>query len=335
MGLKSMRKPTNASALPSVSKTPPQDFAPNQWPQIGGRPGCFFGEITLPKNGHIDLGPLCGARLHLFGGSHEESYQGRMVKAPRFALVEKRAGGKVVETHCLFQDQDVFFASKTEHDRLAALPPEDPQAHFEDPVWKERFELTSEAFGVLHDALKTGDICSELEDRLCADYERAGKPKGRKKWLKERLLPEYRWLKARPRWVEDEGEWPAFLGRQMLFIGQFAVPDNDVSEEYGLGGTMVYLFAGWSGNQVEFKILSQDAGEQTAEQHYQAEAIMALFLQSPKEPKILRRCVKEGDKYVHEFLLEQPGLGPEGLKLLAEKGANKIIREEAQRRLKA
>jgi hypothetical protein len=319
------------TSLPCVAAAPSNGFAAQDWPKIGGRPACFFAEMVFPRPS--DVGPLSGTHVYFFRGNEPGSWKGQPLKIPCFALVEHRADAKPV-THHLLQDDNVFFASKIERARIAALPKSDPKAHFDDPIWKARFEIQSDAFGVLHDALKTGDICDELEQKVIADYESAGKPTPRKKWLKERLLPEYRWLKTRPRWVEDEGQWPAFLGQQMLFVGQTAVPDNEVAQEYSLSDEMIYLFAGWSERQTDFKLLSQDVGAQTAEQHYLAEELMALYSQSPKDPKTIRRCVDKGDQYVHEFLLGQASLKPETLKLLSQKGANKTIREKAKNRLK-
>jgi hypothetical protein len=319
------------TSLPCAAERPSNGLAAPDWPKIGGRPACFFGETVFPK--HSEIGPLSGTHLYLFGGYESGSWKGQPIKIPGFALVEHRADAKTV-THHLLQDDNVFFASKTERARVAALPKPDPSAHFGDPIWEARFEITSDAFSVLHDALKTGDICDELEQRVVADYERAGKPKPRKQWLKERLLPEYRWLKTRPRWMDDEGEWPAFLGQQMLFVGQTAVPDNEVAQEYSLADEMIYVFAGWSEGETEFKLLSQEVGAQTAEQHYLTEELMALYLRSPKDSKIVRRCVDEGDQYVHEILLAQADLKPDALKLLSRKGANKTIREKAKSRLK-
>jgi hypothetical protein len=137
------------TALPCVGVAPSNGFAARDWPKIGGRPACFFGEMVFPKRS--DVGPLGGTHLYLFGGYESGDWKGKRMKIPSYAVVEHRAEAKPV-THHLLQHDDVFFASKLEHARLAEQPKADPRAHFGDPIWEARFEITSDAFSVLHDA---------------------------------------------------------------------------------------------------------------------------------------------------------------------------------------
>src|SRR6267142_3370381 len=107
------------TSLPCVAAAPFNGFASRDWPKIGGRPACFFAEMVFPKR--ADVGQLSGTHLYLFGGYESGSWKGQPIKIPCFAVVEHRADAKPATQH-LLQDDNVFFASKIERARLAALP---------------------------------------------------------------------------------------------------------------------------------------------------------------------------------------------------------------------
>src|SRR2546426_11479573 len=95
-------------------------------------------------------------------------------------------------------------------------------------------------------------------------------------------LPQFRWLTRKPRWTEDEGEWP-FVGlTPTLFIAQTHVPGTPVTAGL-LDGEMVFLFAGKLADAIEYKILCQECGQQTAEAHYRAEELRAAYEQNPSD----------------------------------------------------
>lgn len=83
---------------------------------------------------------------------------------------------------------------------------------------------------------------------------------------------EKRSLSGRPRWKASEAEWPTLRGEPMLFVGQTYIPKTRVATKYLSAGVNVYVF--WRRvHEVDyFKIVDQDADQQTAEEHYAQEA---------------------------------------------------------------
>ena len=170
---------------------------------------------------------------------------------------------------------------------------------------------------------------------LLAAYEQAGRPRFIKKWLAPIIERDFRWIARRPRWTGGEGNWPFLGDRPMFFVGQFMPAKNKVPSEYFSGGDMWYVFIGENAEGSEIKLYHQSVGEQTAEDHYRAEDMMGEYARNPHNPAVVSKCVKEGDRYVHEFLLEQRNLSPLALELLASKGRNKEIRDAAAKRRNA
>lgn len=75
-----------------------------------------------------------------------------------------------------------------------------------------------------------------------------------------------------PRWEsKSEAVWPTILGNPMLFVGETRLPENDVTRTLLTWDTTLYLF--WlriEGND-HFKLVEQNVGEQSAEDHYAQE----------------------------------------------------------------
>ncbi len=145
-------------------------------------------------------------------------------------------------------------------------------------------------------------------------------------------LPQFRWLTRKPRWTEDDREWP-FVGlTPTLFIAQTHVPETPVTAGL-VGGEMVFLFAGKQADAMEYRILPQECGQQTAEAHYRAEELMAAYEQNPSDLKAIERIIKQGDKWVHAFIVGQPNLSTQTLSLVATSGKGKEVKDRAKKRL--
>lgn len=248
-------------------------------------------------------------------------------------MVEER-GGAVAAVHHLNQEDHgdgVFFADAAAH--AAARTQRDPGHPPGSDEWRESLLIGSGMGGVTmksHGFFVHNDA---LEQQIRAEYIAAGRPKNLAVWLRARLKDSFPSLTRKPRWAGDEGDWPFFEDRPMVFVGQALIRENAVTREALAGGWMVYLFACAEGDRTAIKLLEQSVGMQTAEQHYRAEEMMGEYVQHPHDEAVIRRCVEKGDKYVQEFLLEQPRLSRLGLELLAEKGKNKELRDRAKKRL--
>ena len=145
---------------------------------------------------------------------------------------------------------------------------------------------------------------------------------------------DFRYIWRKPRWKPSEASWPCTNSKPMLFVGQVLVRENDVTRQYFTWDTVIFLFVDEIDVGVmRFSIFTQDIGIQTAEDHYKAEELMWLFESNRSDDAVVARCIKEGDRYVHEFILEHNGVTNYALQLLAKNGKNKSIRTAAQRKL--
>lgn len=83
-------------------------------------------------------------------------------------------------------------------------------------------------------------------------------------WIGSKLRSSFLFVNDPPRWVEEEPSWPFFEGRPMVFIEQYSLPKNEVSEEHLTWGEVLYLFGcrvpTERGYRVEFRIVTQTPG---------------------------------------------------------------------------
>jgi hypothetical protein len=120
----------------------------------------------------------------------------------------------------------------------------------------------------------------------------------------------------------------------MTFLGQLHVPDDEATPDGALRGAMIYVFCGQTNSGLEFKVVSQMCGEQTAEDHYRLEEQIARFYQLGGGPKAAKELVEKGDRWAHRFLLDHSEIGRQTLELLAKHGATRQLKDEAKARLK-
>ena len=102
--------------------------------------------------------------------------------------------------------------------------------------------------------------------------------------------------------------WCFIADKPMAFLGQVHVPDNESAPDGAPRGTMVYVFCDQAGSGLEFKVVAQACGEQTAEDHYRLEEQIARFHQAGGGPKAAKELVEKGGRWAHRFLLDQSDL---------------------------
>lgn len=122
--------------------------------------------------------------------------------------------------------------------------------------------------------------CQEWQDVLYQDYKKSGSSTDRLTWIRERLAREVLWVDVPPDWGTDEPEWPFHQGRPMVFIRQFALPDNQVTRSSVTWETMLYVFGIRVPSPTEtrsdayrmvYEVVQRPTGLQTAEDHYREE----------------------------------------------------------------
>ncbi|MBI1337452.1 MAG: hypothetical protein GC164_10875 [Phycisphaera sp.] len=79
--------------------------------------------------------------------------------------------------------------------------------------------------------------------RIWSDYQKAGKPRSKNRWIRERLKDEFRSVDQPPVWVGAEPNWAFHNGQPMVFIHQTPlIPKNETTESMLGYGDVIYLF---------------------------------------------------------------------------------------------
>ncbi|MFT3883269.1 MAG: hypothetical protein QM703_26900 [Gemmatales bacterium] len=82
-----------------------------------------------------------------------------------------------------------------------------------------------------------------LRKKILAEYQAAGSPKSKRKWITDRLRSVFVCLQEKPKWIENKDyPWPFHEDQPMVFIQQIKVPKNSVSETQLVPETMLYVF---------------------------------------------------------------------------------------------
>jgi hypothetical protein len=97
---------------------------------------------------------------------------------------------------------------------------------------------------------------------LLQEYKDAGSPTNRRDWLRDRLSSFFVCLDACPEWAQCTPMWPFYNAQPMVFIGQVAVPECDVSRGRLAPDTVLYVFGirvvvegGW---EMRYQVVQQD-----------------------------------------------------------------------------
>lgn len=307
------------------------DLSEAHWPRGGECPHVFVQRYDLaaePASLPESFRPFAGVRLYLFGRRVPESTNSHWV---HYSVIETRSGVSPPVLHELRQSargDGVFYSTDAEHARGAAC-----EGSVEVPLG-EVFGFGSALGGVAHKQIKVFVHNEPYTRKLLDAYALAGRPKSIKKWMADRIRADFVHCGRMPRWTEDEGNWPFVDGDPMLFVAQTMLPENATTKSHLSFDKMLYLFVGLRDDQTVCKVYAQSVGTQTAEAHYRFEELVALYNARPPHSEVLDKVVKAGDRFVHEYLLDQADLPAAALKLLARHGANKELRTKAAGRLR-
>jgi hypothetical protein len=111
----------------------------------------------------------------------------------------------------------------------------------------ERLKFGGKVVTVAEDELSasvTDDTNDEFTTSLWNEYVKQGKPQNVRAWIRTELRKHFLFVTKPPVWIERMTipKWPFYAGKPMIFIGQFSVPETEVSKAKVSAGTMLYVF---------------------------------------------------------------------------------------------
>ena len=314
---------------PCLEDAPTHSAVRNHWPQMSGKPAVFLAEFEIPAD--HPLNPAKATQtIALFSGKSPGSHGTEI----HYQVLE--LGTNYHREHHLYQGgKGVAYKSKEVHEREAREPAE--VGRLEGPITPEIQEWLEFGGDVMQAVQQLTGATNEPQSwwkELLSEYQEAGKPKAKKKWLCAKLKPRFHWLSHRPRWAEAEGMWCYRANQPMVFLGQVPSPEDETVPDGAPQGDMLYLFFDRAGSGLEFQVIAQMCGGQTAEAHYRLEEQLARFQEMGGGPKAANELVQKGDRWAHRFLLDLPELARQTLELLVKQGATRQLKDEAAARLK-
>ena len=143
------------------------------------------------------------------------------------------------------------------------------------------------------------------------------------------------YLHRAPKWKVQEANIPTYQDKLFYFSTQFYLPENSVNKEHlGWGLTVfVFLFV-TAQEELLVQILTQYTSDQTAEDHYKLEEMMAEFDAGYNKPEIVNQLIKKGDKYFHEYVLAHKRSNRHTLESLLTFAKTKKMKDEIVKRLR-
>lgn len=143
------------------------------------------------------------------------------------------------------------------------------------------------------------------------------------------------YLHRKPRWKSSEADIPEIGNQLFYFASQFYFPINKVNKEYFICGETAYVFLHVTEkDELLVQIFTQDMSEQTAEDHYRLEEMMAEYEHNYNNLNIVRNLIQRGDKYFYEYILESKRTNRQVLEILLEFAKTKKMKTEIEKRLK-
>ncbi len=104
------------------------------------------------------------------------------------------------------------------------------------------FQFGARAMSITEEEF-AGVLKRPLNDALYEEYCASGQPEPVDDWLRPRLKDLFQYLVSPPQWIEEQHKWPYLNDRPMVFIHQYAFPQDLQTETLGTG-TVLYIFGG-------------------------------------------------------------------------------------------
>ncbi|MGO1070207.1 hypothetical protein [Lysobacter sp. CA199] len=126
-----------------------------------------------------------------------------------------------------------------------------------------------------------------------------------------------RFLHRRPNWKASDASIPRGEGGLYHFARQFYVRETTSAREYFGAGSAVYVFVeSRPDDRLSVQLFVQDMSEQTAEEHYRLEAMMAEFDRHRDDGEKTQKLIREGDRHFHAYVMDHPRVQRETLEYL-------------------
>jgi hypothetical protein len=143
------------------------------------------------------------------------------------------------------------------------------------------------------------------------------------------------YLNKPPRWKASEASIPKYKNKLFYFCTQIYLPENKTTKQYLIWGATLFIFLFVTErDELLVQVFEQDTSQQTAEDHYQLEALMGEFEENYKNIDIVKKIIKKGDKYLHEYILNHKRTDKQIWELLLEYGKSKAFKTEVSKRMK-
>ena len=132
---------------------------------------------------------------------------------------------------------------------------------------KDALLFGSEMIDVVESEFNANCDTEEAEEFVSSTYEeykRQGSPPKVRQWLKKNLKGAYLCVDKPPEWAEGNPNWPYLNGKPMVFITQYAVPQNQITENSLTWDVVLYVFGQRipldNGYRVEYRLVEQITG---------------------------------------------------------------------------
>jgi hypothetical protein len=143
------------------------------------------------------------------------------------------------------------------------------------------------------------------------------------------------YLKHFPKWKISEASIPEFNNKLFYFCSQIFLPENDTTKQYMSWGQTIFIFLHVKeDDELLVQIFTQDTSLQTAEDHYKLEEQMSQFDKNYGKIEVVKKMIKKGDKFLHEYILNHKKINKEILEILLEYGTSKQFKSEVLKKLK-
>lgn len=145
-----------------------------------------------------------------------------------------------------------------------------------------------------------------------------------------------RFLHRRPSWKATDASIPLGGNGLYHFARQFYVGETASALEYFGAGSSVYVFLeSRPDDRLSVQIFVQDMSEQSAEDHYRLEAMMAQFDRHRGDGEKIHKLIREGDRDFHAYVMEAANVQRETLEYLLKHVRGKRQQAQVLKLLKA
>jgi hypothetical protein len=137
-----------------------------------------------------------------------------------------------------------------------------------------------------------------------------------------------------PKWKAPEASIPKYHETLFYFCKQTYIPSNKTTQQYLTWNETLFTFIFITEqDELLVQIFGQDTSQQTAEDHYKLEEQMYEFDKNFEKLKIVEKLIKNGDKYLHDYILNHEKTDKKILELLIEYGKSKAFKSEVMKKL--